>query len=370
MKLRICEEYPENRLFCLDLLRGLDMMLLCCIQPLIMAFAKASGCLPEWFTAQFVHNWEGFTVYDIIMPLFIFMCGAAVPFALGRRLSGGRFTAAYWKHVGARFALLWALGMVAQGRLLTYDVSKIMYFSNTLQTIAIGYVAAALVLPVKSRSLRLLPAVLSFFIYAALLHFGGDYTKTGNLAMIVDKRIFGLFLPPTNPMMKQGMYAWVLPSFMYVSMTIFGMESAKLLADKSLGAVKRAVILAVGGAVMLGAGKALSFVMPVIKPIFTPSFTLQAIGWSMLLLAILFALTDVLRFRRGMSVPILFGQHALFAYMTMMVFGGPCIRFVETFTLGLKNWMSIEWVYVFTRIGVIVLMTYLLALRRAFAKKA
>lgn len=370
MKLRISEEYPENRLFCLDLLRGLDMMLLCCFQPLIMAFAKASGCLPEWFTAQFRHNWEGFTVYDIIMPLFIFMCGAAVPFALGRRLSDGRFTAAYWKHVGARFALLWVLGMVAQGRLLTYDISKITYFSNTLQTIAIGYVAAALVLPIKSRFLRLLPAVLSFFIYGALLHFCGDYTKTGNFANIVDKCVFALFLPETNPMLKEGMYAWVLPSFMYVSMTIFGMESAKLLADKSVSAVKRAVILAAGGAVLLGSGLALSVAMPVIKPIFTPSFTLQAIGWSMLLLAVLFTVTDVLRFRKGMSVPILFGQHALLAYMTMQVFHGPYLAVAQAFTLGLKNWMSPEWVHVFTRIGVIVVMTYVLAIRRAFAKKS
>ena len=37
MRIKICEKYPENRLFCLDLLRGIDMMLLLCFGSLIHA---------------------------------------------------------------------------------------------------------------------------------------------------------------------------------------------------------------------------------------------------------------------------------------------------------------------------------------------
>ena len=41
------------------------------------------------------------------MPLFIFICGAAVPLALPRRLdAGGRPGLAYWRHVLGRVALL------------------------------------------------------------------------------------------------------------------------------------------------------------------------------------------------------------------------------------------------------------------------
>jgi hypothetical protein len=44
------------------------------------------------------------------MPLFIFMCGAAVPFALERRLKEGKCV--FWRHV------LWRPGhaFVAQGK--------------------------------------------------------------------------------------------------------------------------------------------------------------------------------------------------------------------------------------------------------------
>ena len=93
----------DERLFSLDALRGLDMIFLCLAKPVIVATAQALGCgdveaYP--FMRQFTHPWGGFTAYDLIMPLFIFMCGAAVPFALPKRLNAeGRPTAAFWRHV-------------------------------------------------------------------------------------------------------------------------------------------------------------------------------------------------------------------------------------------------------------------------------
>ena len=76
------ENSKSERLFCLDALRGLDMLLLTVVGPFFMAVNKGYG-LPEGVLAQFRHPWGGFTLWDIIMPLFIFMCGAAVPFGLG-----------------------------------------------------------------------------------------------------------------------------------------------------------------------------------------------------------------------------------------------------------------------------------------------
>lgn len=369
MKISICEKYPQNRLFSLDLLRGLDMMLLLCFGPLLKAISRATGGLPKPFMDQLDHvDWTGFQLWDLIMPLFIFMCGAAVPFALGKRLENGKSTAAYWKHVGARFAILWFFGMLVQGRFFTYDPDQFMYFSNTLQTIAIGYVAAAGVFLLKSRYTRLSIALSMFIIYGALIHFGGDYSQSGNLAMKVDKAIFSFFLPDTNPMMKEAKYAWVLPSFMYAAMTILGMESAKLLTDKKLTQRLRAGILAAASVAILGAGFLLSLEIPVIKPIFTVSFTLLAIGWSMLALTILYIITDIFKFRFGLSIPILFGQFALLAYMSAHLFDGAYRSIAWIFTFGLEQYMTKEWVYVVMRVIMIGLLTYVLAIRRTLSK--
>jgi predicted acyltransferase len=378
MKIKICEKYPENRLFCLDLLRGIDMMLLLCFGAITHAINRAvEGGLPKALMNQITHaSWEGFHLWDIIMPLFIFMCGAAVPFALTKRLKDGKFTLDYWRHVEIRFVVLWILGMCVQGNLSTYSAKYINYFSNTLQTIAIGYLIAALILPIKSRIIRLIPAIGVFIIYALLLHFGGDYSMSGNLAMKVDKAVFSLIVPETHSMMTESKYAWILPSFMYAGMTLFGMESAKLLVDNTISKWRRANILTIAALTFLALGYLLSFIIPVIKPIFTPSFTLLAIGWSMLSLAILFILTDILNFRYGMSIPILFGQYALFAYVTAHIFGGIYYSLSAFFTngishlpeSGLKLYMSKEWVEVIRRIIAIGAMTYILAIRRALEK--
>ena len=45
-----------------------------------------------------------------------------------------------------RVLILWILGMVAQGNLLDFDLSKLYLFSNTLQAIAVGYLVASLAL--------------------------------------------------------------------------------------------------------------------------------------------------------------------------------------------------------------------------------
>ena len=78
----------SKRLLSLDVLRGLDMFLLTVIGPFVWALDKSFG-LPKGVLAQFDHAWGGFTLWDIIMPLFIFMSGAAVPFAMKGRLEDG-----------------------------------------------------------------------------------------------------------------------------------------------------------------------------------------------------------------------------------------------------------------------------------------
>ena len=74
-------------------------------------------------------------------------------------------------------------------------------------------------------------------------------------------------------------------------------------------------VLAVLAAVLLVVGFVSAQWIPVIKPIFTLSFTAQAMGWCVFALAALYALTDIIRFRRGFGVFMLLGQHSLFAYM-------------------------------------------------------
>ncbi|MDD4062043.1 MAG: DUF5009 domain-containing protein, partial [Kiritimatiellae bacterium] len=169
MEANVSEPAKRERLFSLDLLRGLDMFLLVVVGRLIWTFQKVWN-IPVEKLSQFQHAYGGFTFWDIIMPLFLFMCGAAIPFALPKRLTPeGKPTSAFWKHVIGRVVMLWIFGMICQGHLLELDRMTIYPYSNTLQTIAAGYFIAALALFIRNAKVRfVLPFVLAA-VYGTIL---------------------------------------------------------------------------------------------------------------------------------------------------------------------------------------------------------
>ena len=328
----------KDRLYSLDLLRGLDMFLLTVIGPLVCG-ADRVWHFPAGFMAQFRHPWGGFTLWDIIMPLFIFMCGAAIPFALTRRLDGnGRPTAAFWKHVLWRFAMLWVLGMCVQGSLLTLDPLKISPYCNTLQTIAAGYLITALVMLVPSKAFRIAMPFALLAAYGFIVHFGGDYSRENNITWIVEKKILALMLPPESARFNVGGgYTWFVPTLVFGAITLAGYHSTMILRSARTQKAKAVLLFAIGAASLAVGWILVPMGVPMIKQLFTVSFTLQAIGWSVLALAVLYVLTDILRYRRGLSLFILFGQFALTAYLLHTLFAGTVRTFADTFVQGLPR---------------------------------
>ena len=90
-------------------------------------------------------EWEGFVAYDLIMPLFLFIVGVAMPFSLSKRLQNDGLKKTYCKII-RRFLILWVLGMVAQGNLLDFNLKTLRLFSNTLQSIAVGYLFSSILM--------------------------------------------------------------------------------------------------------------------------------------------------------------------------------------------------------------------------------
>ena len=353
----------SKRLLSLDILRGLDMLLLTVIGPLFWAVNKV-WAMPEAVQLQFKHAWGGFTLWDIIMPLFIFMCGAAIPYALSKRLDeDGWATGAFWKHVLGRFALLWFCGMLVQGRLATLDPLQISPYNNTLQTIAAGYLIAALVMLIPVRALRVVVPFLLAGAYGALLYIHGDYTQDGNLAQIVEQKILGVLLPAGSAAFKTHGYTWFLTTLMFGAMTLCGAQCAEILRGKSSSGRKAAALFFLG-AVLLGAGWALVPVVPCIKHIFTLSFTCQAMGWCVLALAILYVLTDVLPCRRGWWLVTLYGQCALTAYMATHFFRPSLEACTKSITKGFPRYIDKLYMPLAEAIVTVILLTIVLVIRR------
>lgn len=321
-------DYPEKRLFSLDVLRGLDMFLLIMVGPFVGALQRAYACFSPGFMQAFRHAWLGFTLWDIIMPLFIFVCGAAMPFALGRRLKEGRLV--FWRHVLVRVALLWVLGGFVQGKWQELNPETFGPYANTLQAIAAGYLATAFMMAVPSKVFSFVFPVALAAVYTALLAVGGDYSEHGNLAFKVDRAILSAILPPTNRYLaKPSFYAWFLPSLMFAAMTMCGYHATMLLRAGWTKWKKAAGLFAYAAALFALGGLAAIWI-PVIKPIFSLSFTALAMGWCVLLLAVLYVVCDIFLVRRGTALILLFGQCALAGYFVSHVFRAPLRALAET----------------------------------------
>ena len=329
----------KGRLFSLDLLRGLDMVLLTVIGPLQNGWRLSWG-IPACVTHQFSHYWSGFTLWDLILPLFIFMSGASVPFALGKRLDeDGRPGRAYWRHVASRFTMLYALGFVATGTIFKLDPMRLTPF-GTLQIIAIGYLFAALVFPLKSRLARLAPFAVYLLAYGVVLLAFGDWTPDGNAAVKFDMWAFGFVLPPESVLFQHRGYSKLLTLPVYGFLTVAGVEATLVLRGE-WSARRKLMALAAAGAGLVAAGWALSPFIPMIKHVFSPSFTLAAVGYSVLLLTACYLVADVLGFRRGLSFFILYGQTSLAAYMLYTFFAPAVAAAAGAATIGIPRvWPS------------------------------
>lgn len=126
-----------QRIAAIDALRGFDMFFLTGGLALVVAginlFYDRS---PEWLVKHSTHvAWEGFAAWDLVMPLFLFIVGTAMPFSFSKRIGSEPLWKIYLK-VARRVVVLFLLGMVVQGNLLSFEPSRMSLYCNTLQAIA------------------------------------------------------------------------------------------------------------------------------------------------------------------------------------------------------------------------------------------
>lgn len=303
----------SSRLMSLDIMRGSVMLFLTVIQPILLAWiAYRTACndpLPESFCIELTHvDWEGLNLWDLVMPTFIFMCGAAIPFAVPKYLNkNGSPKFEFFTHLAMRVVMLWLLGMMIQGNLLTFEWDMFFFFTNTLQAIAAGYLITAIVYLIPIRTIRFALPFIFMFIYALLLEDHGGYTKTYNYAYEVEQ----YFLPGLQDDPK---YTWILTSLMYSAMAMIGSMCGEIL-KLPMKWFYRSLWLALLCGVLLTGGSILANYIPVIKAICTISFTMLAMGWAVLFLAILYTIIDGFKFYYGFGIVTMFGQCALVAYV-------------------------------------------------------
>src|SRR5262245_5727419 len=104
----------SERIQSIDVLRGFDMFWISGGDHFFHALAKATAWGAAIFlSAQLSHSrWAGFTFYDLIQPLFLFITGLTLPLAVGRRLERGATRWEVFRRLLSRMVLLVILGHI------------------------------------------------------------------------------------------------------------------------------------------------------------------------------------------------------------------------------------------------------------------
>jgi predicted acyltransferase len=160
----------SGRLVCLDALRGFDMFWILGADALVHALNEVNGsAVSKFFAEQLDHRaWVGFTFYDLIFPLFVFMSGASMTYALAKSIEQhGRAAAA--KRVVIRGLVIFIIGIFYSGGFT--NPWPDMRLLGVLQRIAFAYTGAGLLyIYLKPRALAAV-GVAILFGYWALLTF-------------------------------------------------------------------------------------------------------------------------------------------------------------------------------------------------------
>ena len=316
-------QLKAGRLESLDILRGFDLFMLLMFQPVFMALSGVMNV--EWLEPvryQLEHEpWDAsFRLWDMVMPLFLFMSGASIPFAMNKYLSGERPRSEAYLRIAKRVILLYVFGGIVQGNFLGFDPNRIYLYSNTLQTIAVGYLVTSLLVLNCSLKWQVVAAVALLVIYWIPMTFCGDFTPDGNFAEKVDSMILGRFRDGTR-LGENGEwvhspyyhYTWIWSSLNFSVTVLLGSFAGQI--TRRVERAKAWKLLLGVGVGLLVCGKLWSLQMPINKQIWSSTMTLWAGGWSFIALAVFYYIIDYKGYKRGLEWLKYYGMNSIVAYM-------------------------------------------------------
>lgn len=326
----------NTRLASLDILRGFDLFMLLFLQPVLVSIGRVFHA--PWYQCllyQLDHEvWEGFRCWDLVMPLFLFMVGAAMPFSFAKYRTAGGSRMPVYRRIARRVVLLFILGMIVQGNLLAFSAESLQIYNNTLQAIAAGYLIASLILLHCSVRWQIALTAALMIVYSVPMALWGSYENGDSFAFHVDRIILADFRGDLS-------YTWVWSSLTFGATVMLGALAGELMKNaRQLPRQRIATILAAGGAALMIAGLIAGQFEPIIKRLWTSSMTLYSGGICALLMALTYWWVDVRRHSRGLDWLKIYGMNPITAYCL-----GEVINFrsiVHSLTYGLQPILS-DW---------------------------
>lgn len=336
----------SSRLLSLDAYRGFIMICLA-----FDSFGLAKSALlhlkvnPDSTWWRFVYSqwehgeWVGWGFWDLVMPSFIFMVGMAMPFSHARRVRDGETSGQIFRHVLMRAAILIALGIFLMGR---NKPNEPWLLTNTLSQIGLCYPLAFLCLGRSYRVQSIVAGVVLVLTWLLFVVHGGTgqlgpgispewsavnhasigpaWWKNSNVAHVFDVWLLNRF-PQNSPFIAEpGGYQTLcfLPSLVTM---IAGIMCGQWMREKDIDSSRKLRVLLVAGAALFLAGELLghSGLCPIIKRIWTPSFSLLSTGLCLLMLVAFYWIVDVRGWKKWTFPFVVAGANSIALYCMLMM---------------------------------------------------
>lgn len=362
---------PADRLLSIDALRGFDMFWIMGAEGIVHALKDATGW--GWAVAastQLDHvQWNGFRLYDLIFPLFLFLSGVTMPFSFTRKLEKGVPKQTIYFDILRRGLLLVLLGCVYNG-LLKFDFANQRY-ASVLAQIGIAYMFAGFIFlntKWKGQLAWVLGIVLAYWAAMKLIPvpgFGaGDLSREGSLVTWFDQHFLpgrfheGIF-DPEGLMVKVPATATAL----------LGALAGWWLKRADVNGSKKALYLLLASAVAFLLAHLIDLSFPINKKLWSSSFVFQTAACSGLLLAVFYLLIDVWKFKKWAFFFAVIGMNSITIYLSTEI-----INFWHTATFlfgGFASMAGEAWGKVILATGVVALewgFLYFLYVKKIFLK--
>ena len=324
----------------MDAYRGLVMFLM---MAEILHLSRVSAAHPgNLFWKVLAWNqthveWFGCSLHDLIQPSFSFLVGVALPYSIASRLGKGQSRAEMTWHAAWRSLILILLGVFLRsvGSGQTYWT-----FEDTLSQIGLGYlilfalgfysekvqwIALTVILFGYWLAFVLYPLPPAGFDYTAVgvpadwpYHSSGlaaHFNKNSNLAWAFDTRFLNLFPREKYFTHNGGGYA-TLSFIPTLGTMILGLFAGQWLrAEISVKEKMKRLLLA--GIIGMVLGLVLHFtgICPLVKRIWTPTWTIFSGGACFLLLALFYFLIDLKGLRKWAFPLVVIGMNSIAIYV-------------------------------------------------------
>lgn len=361
----------KPRLMSLDALRGFDMFWILGGEALFGGLLILTGWAGwQWGDEQMHHSqWHGFQFYDLIFPLFIFLSGMALglsPKRLDKLPMKERLPV--YRHGIKRLFLLLLLGILYNhgwGTGAPADPEKIRY-ASVLGRIAFAWFFAALLVWHTSLRNQIIVALGILLGYGAMqlwLPFPGGQAGVLSPTQSINAYVDSVLLPGISYQGRTPDPEGLLSTIPAIVNALAGVFVGHFIVKSHpKGEWVKVGLLATAGGAWLALGWLLDGVIPVNKELWTSSFVLVTSGWSMILLALFYALVDVLKWQKAAFFFVVIGTNAIIIYLAsslvdwkyiaQSVFGGLVAALPQSaqalaavISLLAVQWLVLYWMY-------------------------